>query len=542
MDGKEYALKQFRSMEQGFTDFLQIYKDVRDFLFPYLGKFDGEDQFRRRDENLLRTMVIKYANVAAAGMEWGITSPARSWAKLQYSDPSLNRNSVAKAYAEQCSEILGQLLTKGKFYQEIYKYYLEMSLFGTSAMFIQEDFLTGVRFHTFTIGEYYFAVDSKNIPCAFARKFKLTPDQYNEMFGGNPTGNSGNLNQGKTVFHVIAPNPNFRYGSVINKDFPFKEWYISGSMVKESGYHEFPVGIGRWLTRGSDAWGTGPGVFSLGDAKQIQVMWRDMNMAAELSIKPPIQAPADIQANGGVNILPGAANYYNPIGNSDGSIKPLWNVNFDFTGVSNLSDQIERCIQEHFNYNVFQLLSQMDKGTRTATEITELSAEKMSQMGPLVDRMETEILPSIINRVVSIAFRNGIFPPPPQELQGADYEIAYNSILSQAQAQSDITPIVATVEQAIAMANNTQKPEILDKIDFDKVVDTIGDRNGVPAGIIKTNEEVQQIRYARAQQEQMAQAAAMAQQSAEIAKTASQAKLTENNALTQVLGGVAGNA
>lgn len=538
MNEKEYALKQYKSMDDVFNTWKPIYKEVRDFVFPYTGQFEGEERFKRHDDYLIRTMILKYANVCASGMEWGITSPTRKWAKLEATDQEINKMPDAKEYFSTCSDILMKLLANGKFYQEIYKYYLEMAVYGTAAIFIAEDPMLGVRFHTFTMGEYRIGCDSKGVPNCFGRKFKINGDQYREMFGGNPNGDNGLPYI--EITHIIAPNPTYEYGSKMNDKFPFKEYYIANDKFVVSGYHEFPVGVGRWYTRGSDVYGTGPGIWSLGDAKQIQVMWRDMSMAAELAVKPPIQAPSDILANGGVNILPGTANYYNPIGSSNGAIQPLWNVNMDFTGVSALAEKMEECIQEHFNYNVFQLISNMDKGTRTAREIVELSSEKMSTMGPLVDRMETEILPAIIDRVVNIAFRNRVFPTPPKSLQGREFKVAYNSILSQAQAQNDITPIVDTVNLAIQMAGETQKPEILDKFDFDKVVDTIGDRNGIPNGIIVDDSQVEQIRYARAQQQQQIQAAQMAQQSAEIAKTASQAKLTEDNALTQVLGGVAG--
>lgn len=538
MDDKTYANRQYQSMDAVFSDWKSIYKDVRDFVFPYTGQFEGETTFKRHDQYLIRTMILKYANVCASGMEWGITSPTRKWAKLEASDPELNKSTAVKNYLSACTDILAKLLANGKFYQEIFKYYLEMSVYGTAAISIEEDPLIGVRFHTYTMGEYRIGCDAHGKPNCFGRKFRVNEDQYREMFGGKPQGNNGKPQI--EVMHVIAPNPDYEYGSALNTKFPYKEYYISGDKCVVSGYHEFPVGVGRWFTRGSDVYGTGPGIWSLGDAKQIQVMWRDMSMAAELAVNPPIQAPSDILANGGINTLPGTANYYNPVGTTSGAITPLWQVNMDFTGVAGLSEKMEECIQEHFNYKVFQLLSSMDKGTRTAREIVELSSEKMSTMGPLVDRMETEILPAIIDRVVNIAFRNYIFPPPPRELQGGDVKISYNSILSQAQAQNDITPVVDTVNLSIQMAAETQKPEILDKIDFDKVVDILGDRNGIPAGIIKDDDEVQQIRYARAQQQQQMQAAAMAQQSAEIAKTASQAKLTENNALTQVLGGTAG--
>lgn len=538
MDGREYALRQKRSMDSVFSQWKSLYEDARDFIYPWLGKLDDSQSYQRHDENMVRTMIMKYANVCAAGMESSITSPARQWASLVAHDPAVMRQTAAREYFEQCSAILRELLLRCRFYPEIYKYYLEMSVFGTAAMFVQEDMLNGVWFHTFTIGEYRIGIDSKYEPNAFCRTVYLNSDQYRHMFGGMPTGDSGMPY--RKVEHVIAPNPDVDFHAMTNDKFPWKEWYIDGDKVVTSGYHEFPLGIGRWLTSGGDFYGTGPGIWSLADSKQTQIMWRDISMAAELTINPPIQAPSDILANGGVNMLPGSANYFNPIGNSDGGIKPIWQVPLDYQGAFQTAKEMETCIQEHFNYSVFQLLSSMDKGTRTAREVIELSSEKMGMMGPILDRMETEVLPSIINRVVAICFRNGIFPPPPPELQGMEFKVEYNSILSQAQKQSEITPLIDTVMTGIQIATTSQKPEVLDKFNFDKAIDFLGERNGIAAGIIVDDKEVQQIRYARAQQQQQMMAAQAAAQSAEIAKTMSQAKLTENNALTQVLGGAAG--
>lgn len=119
-------------------------------------------------------------------------------------------------------------------------------------------------------------------------------------------------------------------------------------------------------------------------------------------------------------------------------------------------------------------------------------------------------------------------------------DIKYESVLSQAQQQNQITPIIDTFEQVISVAMNSQKPEVLDKLNFDAFTDKISELNGIPAELINSDEDVQAIRQARAQQQQMLQAAEMAANDAQIAKTASQADLDGNNALTQVLGGVAG--
>jgi hypothetical protein len=551
---RAFVDRSFRALFDELEKWKPLFYDVRDFLNPWLGQFDeeGSNTQMRHDEWLLRTMPIKYAQILASGLQWGITSPTRPWIKLAFPDLSLMDDPDVLTWLSSVESITQDILAKGHFYPENQQAYLELGCFGTSAMFIQEDPETVINCKTFTIGEYAIGVDAKGMPNSFARNIYMTPHQMAEMFGvencpSNVQRSVQDIQNAKPtkVMHLIVPNP-FSDPSMMDKQhMPYREYYYcagleAGKYLRIGGYHEFPVTIARWQTKGSDVYGTGPGIWSLGDAKQIQVMWRDIVEAAELTVKPPLQAPSDILANGGVNMLPAAANYYNPSSGSDGGIKPVFEVKLDYQGALAIQQAIEECIKAHFNTSVFQLLSDMDKGTRTAREIVELSAEKMSQMGPLVDRMETDVLPQIVERVLAIGFRNNVYPPAPRIVQGMTMQISYISILSQAQKQSAITPIIDTVNTVISMATETQLPEILDKLNFDEITDQLSRLNGVPPAIVKSDKEVAAIRQARAQQQQAMNQAQMISQGAQVAKTASQADLSGNNALTQVLGGPTG--
>lgn len=541
-----------REMELEFEKMKDIFLDVRDFVYPSIGELDNDlnQQGRRHDEFMLRTSPIEYANVLAAGLQSGITSPTRRWIKLKFPDKNIMSQPDVKAWLTAVEDVTLAMLAKGKFYQENQQFYLELGCFGTAAMFIEENPKTGMMCSSFTCGEYYFSLDGGHKPNRFSRKMAMTRDQIMDRFGVDVCSGTmstyGMVNNRYTVWHLIMPNKDRVPGKMDKSGMEFAEYYwvdgrntgTENDFLSIGGYHEFPVTIGRWSAKSSDVYGSGsPGIWSLGDAKQIQVQWRDIMSGVELGVKPPVQAPSDILSNGGINLMPAAANYYNPTGNNDGGIRPIFENKLDIASALSVQTETEECIKNHFNYKVFQMLSDMDKGTRTAREIIELSAEKMSQMGSLVDRMETEILPQTIERVLAIGFRAGVYPPPPQSVQGMDMNIEYESILSQAQRQNQITPIIDTVTEVINMAATAQVPEILDKVDFDVAVSAIGDLNGVPPGLIRSDDQVAAIRQARAQQQQQMNAAAMAAQSAQTAKTASQADLSGNNALTQVLGG-----
>jgi hypothetical protein len=539
---KEYVQKKYKQLHKDFDDWKSLYQDVRDFVFPYVGEFEGDEknQGYHHDDDLLRTMIIKYANILAAGMQWGITSPTRPWIKTGVPDKQVMELPEVKNWFSAVDDIIMDILSRGGFYQENQKFYLEMGVFGTAAMFIQPDIKNGCAFHTFTIGEYFVGVDSRGKPNSFGRIMSLTKDQLKEEFDiqDDPMDLGGVNNGYYTVYHLIAPNPDADDAKLGRKSMAYREWYWTKGqkILRIGGYNDFPVTVGRWFTKGSDVYGTGPGIWSLGDAKQMQVIWRDITMASELMVKPPMQAPSSILASGGINLMPSAANYYDPAA-GDVGIKPLFEINPNMQGAVSVQQALEDCIKEHFNVKVFQMLSEMDKSNMTAREVIELSAEKMSQMGPLVDRMETEILPTTVDRVINICMRLGLFPPPPDAIQGAEIQIKYRSVLAQAQQQNSITPILDTISTVIGFAAQTQQPEILDKIDFDNATDKLGDLNGLPTGIIRDDGQVAQIRQARAQQQQLLMQQQQIAQAADIAKTASQAKTGEPSALTDVLGG-----
>lgn len=541
-------------LKQKFDVVKPIFKDVQHFIYPYIGRFDNDNnpaREHRHDEFLLRSTTIKYANVLASGLQTGITSPTKKWLKLTVDDPRLMQSGEVRQWLTQVEDAVLALLSRGHFYQNNLLAYLELGCFGTSAMFMAEDDQLGVRFHTFTCGEYYIDVNGKDEVDTFARKFKVSARQLYDLFDGKVPDTvkremlSPNVTNYHTVYQLILPNEDYDPNSWLNTGFEFSEYLWSDSfreLFKVSGYHEFPVAVSRWQTKPNSPYGIGAGTWSVRPARELQLVQKDIAQMSEIMANPPIQAPADIVANGGVNMLPSSVNYYNPVGSSQGMITPIIDSRtFNIESIMLHRTTLEEEIKDHFHYNVFQLLTDMDKGTRTAREIVELSSEKMSQMGALVDRMETEILPNIVRRVLSIGFRNGLFPPAPVSARGIEMSVAFESILSQAQRQNDITPIIDTLDTVINIANTAQIPEVLDSIDFDEAIREIADLNGINPKILKSKQAVEQIRQQRAQQQQqlMQMQGDMAQ--AETAKTLSQAKTDDSSALTQLLGGASPN-
>jgi hypothetical protein len=184
---------------------------------------------------------------------------------------------------------------------------------------------------------------------------------------------------------------------------------------------------------------------------------------------------------------------------------------------------------------MFQMISaQQRQQPETAREIQEKHEEKLLILGPVLERNQNELLDPLVNNAFEILLKEGHFPQPPDELQGQDISIEYVSMLAQAQKTVGIGAldrILGTVGQM-----SQYKPDILDKLNGDAIIDEYSDMLGVAPNLIRANDDVAILRQerAKAQQEQEKQA-----RYPEVAKTAKMLSETETEGNGNALDNVA---
>jgi hypothetical protein len=166
----------------------------------------------------------------------------------------------------------------------------------------------------------------------------------------------------------------------------------------------------------------------------------------------------------------------------------------------------------------------------TAEEIRARETERMLMLGPVVERGGTEIFQPSFDRVFAIMVRrsmpywtgvlNGepMLPPPPPELAGVALKVELISILAQAQkavSLSGIERLAGFVGQmAQAQAAIGVQPTAQDKLDVDQSIDEYAQALGTSPNIVRSDEEVAQLRDARAQAQAKQQQMAAAEQQA----------------------------
>lgn len=338
---------------------------------------------------------------------------------------------------------------------------------------------------------------------------------------------------------MIEPNKSAKDNAIFGFDKAFTSAYYEKAGDKDkvaiqSGFDMFPCMTPRWDVIGEDVYGFSAGMDGLGDNMSLQVQERRKAQAIDKQTTPPLQAPSYMK-NKPVSQLPGGITYYNQFQSSgQQAVRPVYEVRPDITALREDMNSVEGRINRAFYADLFLMISNLDRKQITATEIAERHEEKLLALGPVLQRLNSELLNPLIERTYNIMENADMLPELPDEINGKDLKIEYISVLQQAQQQVDL----ASIERFAGYVGNLSGlyPHVLKKFDAMQSVDEVGGMIGVPQQLIVpdsvVNEQVAAEQEAQARAEQLATAA----QAADSAKTLSEANTSEQNALTQLTG------
>ena len=442
-----------------------------------------------------------------------------------------------REWLQDVEDIIYSSFNRSNFYQAATNIYEEEAGFGTGCLFLAEDPLNLIRFRPMTCGEYCVIVDHTGQVVGFARVYWMQAQQIATQFGEARLTNQikgclekgGNRYEWFEVAHIVQP----RKVRDVNKiDAVNKRWesvYFlyrnERKILRESGFDEQPVMVPRWDTCALRGYGYGPAMNALGLTKMLQEKQKSDIKATHKQIDPPLRVPARFKDR--ISLKPGAQNYIDV--NEKDAVGPLYQVNYDMQksllSIQDSREQIEKmCFTD-----VFLMLT--NHPDMTATEVLERKQERLVLLGPMIDRQFTEFLDPTIGRTYGIIDRNGLIPPPPEDIEGLAMKIEYVSPLAQAQKLMDMQSINTVLQTVGGMAELW--PESLDKINPDRVVDEAVDLTGAPPVIVRSADEVDSVRTQKRQEQARQMQAAEELAASEAAKNLGQANM-ENTALGEL--------
>jgi hypothetical protein len=307
----------------------------------------------------------------------------------------------------------------------------------------------------------------------------------------------------KLAIEVRPRDMGYKSGAKNAREFPFSSCTVETEnkhVCRESGYHEFPCTIPRWVKVPESMYGVGPVLDALPDAMMLNTMKRFHLANAELNVAGMWIAEDDGVLNPR-SIKVGPRKII--VANSVDSMKPL-----NPPGNWQLAQEEIKLAQSAIRKILMaDQLQPQDGPAMTATEVHVRQQLIRQLLGPVFGRFQSEYLQPMIERVFGILFRAGVFPAPPQTLRGKEYKVKYISPLARAQKMEDVSSIERMLGTIGAVAQ--MKPEVLDLLDGDEIVRVMAEALGVPTEIIKKKDAVEAEREERAEAQQQAQQQAM---------------------------------
>ena len=551
---RQRYLKRHSALLSERSSWLAHWRDLSEYILPRRSRFLSSERNvgGKKHAAIINGTATRAARVLAAGMMAGITSPARPWFRLTTPDAQLGKSARVREWLDAVEGDMRTALSKSNIYNALHSVYTDLGVFGTTAMLVDEDREDGLRGYTLPVGQYTLANSDRMSVNALYREVTFTTGQLAEKFGLEACSprvrdllQRGDVDVPVDCLHVIEPNVQYEEGKLGPRGKRYRSCWMevqSGThegLLAEGGYEEFPVLAPRWDVTGEDVYGSAPGMDALGDVKALQRLELNAGKAAAKLIDPPMRGPAAL-ANARASILPGDLTLVDVVAGGQ-KFEPAQDMNP--LAVQVLEQKIrehERRINAYFYADLWLMMASSDSPQQTAREVAERHEEKMLQLGPVLERLQDELLDPLIERVFAILLRSHQLPPPPDELAGQPLRVEYVSILAQAQKMLG----TSAVERLMSFAGNLSavKPEVMDKVDADATLDVYADMLGTPSRLLLSPDDVEAKRAARAEAAAQQQAAEQAAQVAQGAKTLSEADMSGDTALTRLLGNLGGGA
>ena len=544
-----------------------VWKTIAEHILPYspkfLGEEDGRNKGERKDELIMNNVATMAANTLQAGMMSGVTSPSRPWFKL--GSPFSGNKTLSQdgqEWLDESTKRMYAVFAGSNLYQVLPSLYKVGGTFGIGAMVVEEDLESVIHCAELPIGSYAVATNKKGVVDVLYREINYTIRQLFDRFGKfdendnlvNPEAFSdrakssyqtGKLDVQVVVCHHIMPNVDHDPDKIDPKYKRYSSLYYekgatdAQGFLLETGMDRFRVLCHRWEVSGEDVYPVScPGRVCIGDVKSLQHRQKKVWNALDQEINPAMMASTDVTTID-ARPLAGTARgvqgitYVSPETMAQGGVRPLYNVQLNIPPILDDIQRHEDRINKAYFVDLFLMMANSDRRQITAREIEERHEEKLLALGPVFEQLDFDVLTPLIEITFEIMLNQGLIERPPEEFQGQKLKIEYVSVMAQAQKIASLAGIDRVSRYTGEVSSFA--PDVLDKIDTDKLIEEYADVVGVTPKIMRSEDDVEAIRASREQaQQQQAMAESMAQQ-AQTAKALSETDMDKNSGLNQLL-------
>ena len=516
------------------------WQDIAEVCSPRKMNFVGyRTPGEKRMNKIYDSTGIQAVEMLAAGLHGMATNPSSKWFSLKVvnqrvENPDGSGNTidinehpqVQKCLSDVEQIIWSRLYAPGtNFTTALHEVYLDLSAFGTAILFVGQQTDGGLLFECRPLAECLIAEGSDGKVDTVFRKSEFTVRQMwqlQNIMGWKVSDEVKDLyNEQKyddkvTVIHAVYPREERDPARRDNENMEWASCYFEHKAMhksQESGFQEFPYQVARWSKYAPEIYGRGPGQTALPDVKMLQAMSLTKIKLMQKTADPPLWLKDD-GVVGQTRTIPGGINYWRGNPNDGVMLQPV-----NMGGLQYIIQDIELLKEQIRKTFYADMMRMQDRANMTATEVVQRTTEMMRLFGPLIGRLESEMLGPLIDRVFGILSREGLLPEPPELIQGSDSVVEFVSPVATAQRQTQADSIMQVMQMVGVFGPDVAMQIAQKNLDVDRLFRWLWDLFNNDPDLLRSQEEIAQA--AQAEQAQMAMQ--MGQQGANVAETGTRA-------------------
>lgn len=561
--GLDERLAQVKQVRQGYEPH---WRSLAKIYRPRWNNWLDETMAQRgaaKDNEISHSGPMLATRILRGGMFIGLTPPTREYHQLVPRNRELKKHWRVQTWLRDVDRVLREQRARTNAYATYAAVFGDEAVWGCGALaYFSDPHDVYVTVH-YPVGSFWLGVDSYGRPNELWLGQRVTASQLADRFGKDrlPWRVRQDLEQQSLhtewkLFCVIHATPPQDRGPW-SPGLPWRAvWFLEEveadaqdrhGILDIQGFYEQPWMAPRWATSGTDPYAVeSPAMIGRGDAASLQHMMDKLALAIDRIVDPPLVADTQYETGGRRLSLKSGDVTYGGFANGKPPVASVYDQSAGQRVVElfQLMQDMEDRVRQACYADVFYMfaLSRDDQG-KTATEASYIQEEKRMQLGIVLERHREDFLEKKLAREFGLLLRNGLLPPPPDELINAGgFMPQFLTLVEQAQRALATQKVREHVAFAAEMSQF--KPEALDLINVDEIVREHADAMGVQATATNPEDVVQEIRRRRAEQQameqQMAQAAA-AQPAARAARDLSETQPERvRGVMQQLFGPVAG--
>lgn len=507
-DAKE-AEQQYRRLERMKTKrymWDSHCQEVSDYVIPNKNQVTRTSTPGEKKNLQIFDSTAILANELLGGSLHGmLTNPSTEWFEFTTGVPELDDQDDVRKWLQKATTITHEVFNGSNFQTEIHELYIDQGAFGIGYISMEEDDIDVIRFLSRPFREIWIDENNKGQVDTVFRLYKWMPRQIIQEWGDACPEFIFRKEKEKPdeeieILHVVEPNMDYSKAKKLSPNGKkFRSCYyirngeIEATKLSEGGFDTFPYLTPRWTKGTGEIYGRSPAMNCLCDIKMVNEMMRVFIKAQQKNLDPPMLVPDD-GVIGSLRLTPGGVTYTRP-GMKD-EIKPL-NSNFNIQADFKMIEDTRRRIKDAFYLDQLQL---QEGPQKTATEVNQITEEKLRFLGPILGRQHSEVLRPLVERGFDIIYRRKMYPPVPKSLQGRKIVAKYRSTLAKAQIVQEANNMARALAAAQPFFQLDQKS--VDNVDCDKGVVSVFKKMGLPQEMIRDKDQLKMLRDARDQANQ----------------------------------------